>query len=247
MGIFKGFAWLFCFLWHIWFFLFGVFWIFLIPQNNATHFIWFLLYIRANAYMHPYPNELTNWLIVSWVLIIFFLLTDGHRFPHHAGPAQTLTLSSDRHTWIHQFSLKWKIIIFIHLSFHLIFFFLKVAEMCPHSRTHLPVSQPQRGCARRGWLRDKRGTAPPSGGAGRTAWSWLRGEDTRRRRTSRRNSTSSCWIWGHRKTCNVRPRMRQSPQTSYTRLSTRPLMKPVDQLTQIKSLQLLLFDNLTNC
>lgn len=42
-----------------------------------------------------------------------------------------LNTSGDRHTGIHQFSLKLKIIIFIHLSFHLIFFFLKWQEYAP--------------------------------------------------------------------------------------------------------------------
>lgn len=56
---------------------------------------------------------------------------------------------------------------------------------------YLPASPPRRGCALRGCLPSRRGTAPPSGGAGPAAWRSRRGRDTQPWPMDRRNLRSS--------------------------------------------------------
>lgn len=75
---------------------------------------------------------------------------------------------------------------------------------------YLPASPPQTGCAPWGCLQSKRGTAPPSAGAGPTAWSWHRGGDTQPWPMERRNLRSSYWNW--RKHTNRKRRERRLNQ-----------------------------------
>lgn len=80
----------------------------------------------------------------------------------------------------------------------------------PAEWIYLPASPPQTGCAPRGCLQSKRGTAPPSAGAGPTAWSWHRGGDTQLWPMERKNLRSSYWNW--RKNTNRQRRERRRNQ-----------------------------------
>lgn len=62
--------WLFCDMCD---FLVSVFWMFLVPNNNATLFIWPLLHAHEHAHKHLYPN-IPNLFWVAFVLCTNFVL-----------------------------------------------------------------------------------------------------------------------------------------------------------------------------